>query len=204
MGARLGWLLFAIAWPAWVSASSGQGVHEVDGSAGRHVKAADSGVPAAPRVRGGSPVLAEAIDLLSERSPTFQKLVTTINGTDGIVYVNQGTCRYRVPACLLLAVTRAGRYRVLHIVVDGRKTGNTLLVAIGHELQHAIELLGEPGVVDGATALLFYERIAPTYRDFYETQAAIETGSAIARQLREWTRKRGRQDGARTGRGVMR
>jgi hypothetical protein len=38
-----------------------------------------------PRVRGASPVVSEAIDLASERSPTFLKLVTTIDGTDGIV-----------------------------------------------------------------------------------------------------------------------
>ena len=38
-----------------------------------------------PRGWRSGRVVSEAIDLASERSPTFPKLVTTIDGTDGIV-----------------------------------------------------------------------------------------------------------------------
>ena len=53
-----------------------------------------------------------------ERSATFRQLVETINGTDGLVYVEPGTCGPGFHACLLMSVTVAGPNRVLHIRVD--------------------------------------------------------------------------------------
>jgi hypothetical protein len=145
-----------------------------------------------PRVRGASPVVSEAIDLASERSPTFLKLVTTIDGTDGIVYVHLGQCGRQVLSCLLLAITQAGPYRLLHIKVDPRRKGNHLMVSIAHELTHAIEVLREPTVVDGNSAHNFFQRVAPTNRDRYnfETQAAIETELIVDKELREWSKRR--------------
>jgi hypothetical protein len=153
-----------------------------------------------PRVRGATPAVRQVIELATERSPTFQQLVTTINATDGIVYVHQGQCGRQVLSCLLLAVTKAGSDRFLHIKVDPRRTGDHLMVSIAHELMHAIELLREPTVVDGNTAHNFYQRVAPTDRDRYsfETQAAIETELMVAKELREWERRRRGKDGPRS------
>jgi hypothetical protein len=197
-------LVFVVALPPWVWASSAQDGHDVDETAAQHVNSPDTGVQAAPRVRATSPAITAAIQLLMDRSPTFQLLVTTINSTDGIVYVHQGTCPHKVRACLLLWVTQAGPNRILHIKVDGRKTENDLPVAIGHELQHAIEVLSERRVIDSHTARLFYEREFPTDKDFHETQAAIQTELDIVKDLRKWAKKRGRHEGARAGGGVMR
>ena len=152
--------------------------------------ASDESIQAFPRVRGGTPSTSQTISLAAERSPTFQSLVTTIEGTDGIVYVHRGQCGRQVLSCMLLAVTKAGDYRLLHIKVDERRKDHDLMVSIAHELRHAIELLSQPTVVDRHTAHNFYHG-GPSRGDGYsfETQAAIETELRVDKELREWSRK---------------
>jgi hypothetical protein len=123
-------------------------------------------------------------------APKFRDLIATIDRSDGIVYVHHGQCGRTVLACLLLAVTRAGLYRMLHIRVDPRRYGHALMVDIGHELSHAIELLTEPKVVDTNTAHNFYQRSAAVERYNFETQAAIDIELKIDKELREWAKRR--------------
>lgn len=106
MGARPGTLVvvFALALPSWVTASNPQ--HE------EPAIARDASVQASPRVRGSSPAIAAAVAQALEQSPTFAKVVTDIDATNGIVYVHYGTCGRNVLACLLLAVTQAGQHRI--------------------------------------------------------------------------------------------
>jgi len=172
MGRSAGWIAFALvlALPWWAHARP-----QVDAS---------------PRVRGSSPEITQAIEQAQNESPTFRDLVATITRSDGIVYVHYGQCGRNVLACLLLAVTRAGPFRMLHIKVDPRRHGHALMVDIGHELSHAIELLNEPKVVDGNTAHNFYQRSAAVERYNFETQEAIETELKIDKELRDWAERR--------------
>ena len=64
------------------------------------------------------------------------------------------------------------------------------MVDIGHEPSHAVELLNEPGVVDGNTAHNFYHRSAAIDRYNFETQEAIETELKIDKELRQWRKQR--------------
>ena len=141
-----------------------------------------------PSVRGTHPELATAIANAAEQSPTFRQLVAAIDGAGGLVYVHHGTCGRNVRACLILNVTQAGQYRLMNIRVDQRKKGRDLMIAIGHELRHVLEVLSEPGAVDAYSIRIFYERIAPTERYSFETQAAIETELKIADELRAYAR----------------
>ena len=100
--------------------------------------------------------------------------------------MHRGTCGRNVRACLLLNVRHAGPYRVLNIRVDQRKKGRDLMLAIGHELRHVLEVLSEPSAVDADSIRIFYERIAPTERYSFETQAAIETELKIDGELRAY------------------
>ena len=111
-----------------------------------------------------------------------------IGGAGGLVYVHHGTCGRNVRACLLLNVTQAGPYRLMNIRVDQRKKGRDLMIAIGHELRHVLEVLNEPSAVDADSIRIFYERIAPTERYSFETQAAIQTELKIADELRAYAR----------------
>ena len=102
-------------------------------------------------------------------------------------------------ACLVLGVTQAGPNRVLHIRVDKRRTGRDLMVSIGHELRHAVEVLSDPGFVDTNSARLFYELAARTERYSFETEAAIETELKVDRELRAWARQQRAVTTAREG-----
>lgn len=163
----------------------------------RHSKAKDqrryvvSNAPTIDKVdvRGVAPSVEQAISLAAERSPTFQSLVTTIESTDGIVYVHRGRCGRQVLSCLLLAITKAGDYRLLHIRIDERRKDHDLMVSIAHELKHAIELLSDPTIVDSTSAQNFYHRgAAPKELYSFETEAAIETELRVDKELREWAR----------------
>src|SRR5215210_3237506 len=73
------------------------------------------------------------------RSRTFAELVTALNQSDVIVYIE--TCRglpTRIAGRLLLAAgPRSQRY--LRIQVDGQPRSNELIALVGHELRHALE-----------------------------------------------------------------
>jgi len=139
-----------------------------------------------PKVRSNSPEVAALIGRASDASATFRRLTATIDGTDGLVYVDDGKCGHGVAACLLLAVQVSGPFRVLRIKVDARRLDCVLMAQIGHELQHAIEILSDPHVTDGVSAFSFFERIAPggpiSDRGRFETAAAERTGLDVRRE----------------------
>ena len=128
-------------------------------------------------------MIAAAIDLGTARSPAFRDLLARVGRTDGIVFVDEGVCGHGVRACLHLSVSIAGPYRALFIRADPKKLkGCVLAGAIGHELQHAIEVLSDSSVRDGIAMLLFYQRIGPTSSRRFETDAAIHAGLDVERE----------------------
>jgi hypothetical protein len=143
----------------------------------------DCSGPDSPRVRSTTPAIASLLAEAESRSATFRELVRTIEGTDGIVYVEPGECRHSVRACLSLSVVHTGGYRFLRILVDSAQEIVQLMATIGHELRHAIELLSEPAVTTTAAAYNYYLREAPTARDVFETMAAVQTGLTVANEL---------------------
>ena len=110
------------------------------------VAGASGGDDTAPmaHVRSTNAVIAGAIVEAQSRSSTFRSLVRTIDATDGIVYVERGTCRHGVSACLSLSVVSAGGFRLLRILISHVEDVVSLIATIGHELFHAIEVLSEP------------------------------------------------------------
>jgi hypothetical protein len=170
----MGWLVGSVVFVALAAPSSASAQTPAQGS---------------QRVRGSSPGIVEAIEQAMQQSPTFNQLVTAIAATDGIVYVHYGECGRNALACLILAVTQAGPYRILQIKVDPRRKGHGLMVSIGHELTHALELLNEPTVVNHSTAHNFYQRMAPRRGSTFETQAAVEIGLKIDGELRQWAKR---------------
>jgi hypothetical protein len=137
------------------------------------------------RVRSTDSRVATLIARASEWSSTFQRVVDTINGTDGIVYVEPGRCRKNVRACMTLRVTVAGPYRILRIVVDAQRRDCDLMASIGHELWHAVEVLREPSLRSEAALFFFYGRGGRRARDgAWETQAATNTGDTVRADLR--------------------
>jgi hypothetical protein len=140
-----------------------------------------------PKVRSHSPEVADLIRRASDASVTFQRLIATVDGTDGLIYVDDGKCGHGVSACLLLSVQVAGPFRVLRIKIDARRLDCALMAQIGHELQHAIEILSDPHVTDGVGAFSLFERIAPggpiSDRGRFETAAAVRAGLDVRREV---------------------
>lgn len=137
-----------------------------------------------PRVRSSSVRIVEAIAAGVERSATFRGLVDTIDATDGLVFVEEGACAHTgVRACLLLAVTVAGPNRLLRILVNLRKApGCELVEAIGHELQHAVEVLHERRIRSDQQIHNFFDIAGRTASVRFETDEAMEAGLAVSRE----------------------
>lgn len=146
--------------------------------------AAASQPPEMARVRdNGEPSVAALIREATARSATFRHLVETIDASDGIVYVQTGRGRCGVRAYLALTVTMAGPNRVLRVVVDPRRERNELMAAIGHELRHAIEVLGDRAVTNDHAIYFFYHREGRTGKERFETRAAKQAGDDVFREL---------------------
>jgi hypothetical protein len=142
------------------------------------------------RVRSTNPAIAVAIREATDRSATFRRLVDTIEATNGLVYVEEGLCGHSVRACLLLSIKVAGPVRLLRILVDTRKTDRELIGSIGHELQHAVEVLSDPSVTDYHKVYSFYQQEGRTGSDRFETAAAVRAGLDVLAEARDWAKAR--------------
>jgi len=148
--------------------------------------AAQGNGSAYPRVRSTNALIATAIKQASEQSATFHRLIDTINASHGTVYVEEGKCRYGFRACLV-TVTMAGAHRYLWVKVDTRMADWDLMASIGHELQHAIEVLSDRTVTSGFAMYYFYlGEGSHSIGLAFETDAAIEAGEAVRTEVREY------------------
>jgi hypothetical protein len=140
-----------------------------------------------PRVRSASPRVVAVITEAAAQSKTFRGLVDQIGTTDGIVYVAEGECGHGgVHACLLFTITMAGPNRVLWILVDPQKSDRDLMASIGHELQHAVEVLSNPNIKSGlAMHSLYLEKCHLCVGGAIETYAAIRAGTAVREELQK-------------------
>jgi hypothetical protein len=141
-------------------------------------------------VRSSNSSLIALIARATEQSATFRGMVDTINASDGIVYVEAGRCRYS-RACLT-GVSTAGVFRMLWVTIDTRRVDSELIASIGHELQHAIEILNNPDVRSTAAMYIFYSRFAErvgTGRGAFETAAATKAGNAVRTEIQAFESK---------------
>jgi hypothetical protein len=140
----------------------------------------------------GSPVRssnAQIIALLVDGvrdSATLKRLITGLETTDGIVYVESGVCHRgtdKLNACLANEVVMAGGRRYLRILVDLRKGPVDLTGSIGHELQHVAEVLSDRSVTSTASMLAFYQGDGRNSARSFETPAAVDAGLSVAREV---------------------
>jgi hypothetical protein len=139
-----------------------------------------------PRVRSSSAKLSALIDDGAARSKTFANLITEIEATDGIVYVEEGDCRHGVASCLEWRVTLASAYRILFVRIAFDRAHIEVIASIGHELQHALEVLQNRSLRRNSDIVLFYHTpgtIGGVPRAA-ETGAATTAGNTVFRELR--------------------
>jgi hypothetical protein len=138
------------------------------------------------RVRSEHPVIRRQIIDGLTRSATFRRLVETIEQTDGVLYVQHGQCGHGVRTCLALSMTLAGRYRVLRLILDPQRQDDEALASLGHELQHAAEVLGDHNIRTSTQMYYYFRWIGHSGRvteQTFETRAAIEAGNTILGEL---------------------
>ena len=143
------------------------------------------------RVRSNDASIARLMEQAVTRSPIFKRLVTTVEASNGIIYIEAGLCAGRVLACLPSWMVSSGGNRFMRIVVDRQRLDSDELMvgAIAHELQHAIEALSDRFVTDGNKMFFFYRRYAPTAKEQVETMDAIQAGMAAEDEWRRSARR---------------
>ncbi len=141
--------------------------------------------PKLARIRPGNARLTALVGNATARSVTFRTLVTSIEQTDGVVLIDEGRCPRGVAACLTWNVTLAGGYRLLFVLIRMDRPDDEIMASIGHELQHALEVLSNPLLTSTAAIQLFYmPPVSPESPRAIETRAAEEAGYAILREVR--------------------
>ncbi len=121
-----------------------------------------------------------------ERSKTFAELVTALNTTDVIVYIERVQ---RLPSTLagrLLLLPIAGDQRYLRIQVRSDLSPVELIALIGHELRHALEIAEDPAVRDESAMLALYQRIghrSTTGPHTFDTHEAETAGRQVRLEI---------------------
>jgi hypothetical protein len=150
----------------------GRSVHELLTADDRHVRAVNS----------------LAHELIAEglrRSKTFEDIVAALEATDLIVHVEVNA---KLPASiagrLLFGSAPANGPRYLRVQVADSGTRLDQIAAIGHELQHAIEVSDAPEVRCPKTFRTLYQRIGqPSVPSAYDTDAAQRAGKQVLFEL---------------------
>jgi len=122
-----------------------------------HARVATSQDALGHRVRSSDPTVAALLARAAEGSATFRAELATIDATNGVVYIEKGLCRHGGRACLV-SVESAGGFRLLRVKVALQRSDREIMASLGHELQHAIEVLADPYVTDNTLLFRFYQR----------------------------------------------
>lgn len=119
------------------------------------------------------------------RSPTFSALVTALNRTDVIVYIESVMSMPKNHMGRLTMMPRAGEFRYLRVQIRADLSRSEAISLIGHELQHATEIAAASDVRDSSSLARLYQRIGhASYGDHaYDTTAAQDTGRVVRREL---------------------
>jgi len=168
--------LFAVANPAAPAPSSVPSISPVHylllNAPDRRVRVTDS------RLRS---LMAEGL----KRSHTFASLVSALNRTDVIVYIESVMVMPKGTQGRLSMLPVTGDVRYLRVQIRAELSRREAIALIGHELRHALEIAAEAEVRDSLSMIRLYERIghASAGEHAYDTEAAQDTGRIVRREL---------------------
>ena len=81
-------------------------------------------------------------------------------------------------------MTTARANRIVRVRVDANTADWNLMGSIGHELQHAVEVLSSPIVSNTKALYLFYQRNGIRTGSVFETAAAVRAGNDVRAEVR--------------------
>jgi hypothetical protein len=140
-----------------------------------------------PRVRPYDGRSAQLLLEGLERSVTLRAIVDRLEQLDVIVYLEmQPALRKRLAGTLTwLAATTS--YRYVRISLNPEMMHDALISALGHELQHALEVAEAPWVVDPPSLQAYYEKhglkTASQHINGWDSLAARLIGDEVRRDL---------------------
>jgi len=122
-----------------------------------------------------------------QRSPTLRAIADRIEHGDVIVYVGmQPLLRRDHLAGLLTWMTASNRFRYVRVSINSELPEKTAIAALGHELQHVLEVIGNPSIVDSTSLESFYARHGISVRvstNSWDSEAARDTGARVRQDL---------------------
>jgi len=155
-----------------------------------------------PRIRPQDARIKQVLTEGAARSATFAALVARVEASNVIVYVAINPLLRSSLSGSLTWMTRAGQYRYLRASISPEMLFDQMIATVAHELQHAVEVIGDDSVTDEKSLANLYRRIGhaspATVPSGWETVAAQEAGWQVRRELvirattstrdSEWTR----------------
>ncbi|MEO5740019.1 MAG: hypothetical protein ABIS29_05445 [Vicinamibacterales bacterium] len=121
------------------------------------------------------------------RSATFKSLVDRIEASHVIVYVAINPLIKSNLSGMLTWMTQAGGHRYLRASISNALGPDQMIATIGHELQHAVEVIEDEAVNDEETLVALYRRIGQqsgaASPSRWETEAAQRTGFVVRKEL---------------------
>ena len=117
-----------------------------------------------PCIRTESRDLAQLAARTHVQSATFRNLISTLEGSDVVVYLTYGQCAGATKACLRF-VSNAAPHRYLLVKLDQFLSPfHDIPGLLAHELQHAVDVSRAADVVDGPSFLRFVASNKPSTR----------------------------------------
>ena len=160
-------------------------------------------VDGGPRLRPQDARMKQVLQEGAARSATFKALVDRIEASNLIVYVAVNPLLKSSLSGSLTWMTQAGGYRYVRASISTDLLFDQMIATVAHELQHAVEVIGDETVKDEKSLTALYKRIGRQNHQFpaggWETVAAQQTGWQVRRELvstpastiaraSEWTR----------------
>jgi hypothetical protein len=139
--------------------------------------------PPFPRVRPMSDDARALVDEAAQRSPTIARLLRIIDQSDAVVYVELKFEIRGEGATTLFAVSQYCRF--IRVSIAKTVTGYRRIEMLGHELQHAVEIIQASDVRDSAGMRRLFGKIGWLLGDLtFESNGAIDTERQVGRELR--------------------
>jgi hypothetical protein len=148
--------------------------------------AAAAGPDGGPRIRPQDSRTRLMLQEGAARSATFKALVDRIEASNVFVYIAINPLLKSTLSGSLTWMTEAGGYRYLRASISPDLLFDQMIATMAHELQHAVEVIGDETVKDEKTLVELYRRIGQRSQHAtagWETTAAQETGWQVRREL---------------------
>jgi hypothetical protein len=122
-------------------------------------------------------------------SVTCHQLIDEIESSSTFVYLSRGQCLPGQGGSCVRFSAASPEARYLHVVLERDLTEKCLLSVTAHELQHVVEVVRAPHVVDLASFRLLFARIGfflrgSGMREDWETEEAQRIASVVSKEVK--------------------